>query len=456
MHLRYFTFPIFKIAAAFALSGAALFIPGLSLAGSLKGTLTESAGAPAFIYLYTHFGNELIKTDSAAIKNSAFEFKNKTWPRGLYTLAFTPDANQITLVLGEEDIELSSRVSDLSAAHISGSRENDAWNAYKQFKLNMNVKLQEFQGQAQRLPARDKDPAAFDASMNRLKGKFDSTLRSLDVFNLSYAGDHPKLFVGKMAQFLAIHPETNRKNYWKKEDFNNDEMLRGSMYADKVSTFFQKFVSENLDEYMKASEELANMPPEKTQSRELMLISLIDLFKQFESGVAYKMAKRYAAEFPKSARAKNLLASFPPPSPELGESAPDITLNDREGKSFSLSALKGQVVLIDFWASWCGPCRMENPNVVRAYDKYKSKGFTVLSVSLDNNRDKWLAAIEKDGLKWPNHISDLKGWQSAGAQQYKVNSIPATFLVGKDGKIIGKNLRGAELEMKLSQVLDAN
>lgn len=109
-------------------------------------------------------------------------------------------------------------------------------------------------------------------------------------------------------------------------------------------------------------------------------------------------------------------------------------------------------MLVDFWASWCGPCRQENPNVVKMYNKFKDKNFEILGVSLDQSKDKWVAAIEKDGLVW-KHISDLKGWQSAGGQAYQVSSIPATYLLDKEGKIIAKNLRGAALEKKLEEIL---
>lgn len=134
-----------------------------------------------------------------------------------------------------------------------------------------------------------------------------------------------------------------------------------------------------------------------------------------------------------------------------GSEAPEILLQTPEGKNFSLSSLRGKVVLIDFWASWCRPCRAENPNVVKMYAKYKDKGFDILGVSLDNNKQAWTAAIAQDQLTW-NHVSDLKGWQSAVAPLYKVNSIPMTFLIDKDGKIIGKNLRGPALEQKLEEI----
>jgi len=136
----------------------------------------------------------------------------------------------------------------------------------------------------------------------------------------------------------------------------------------------------------------------------------------------------------------------------IGFPAPEITMSDPSGKMFSLSSLKGKVVLIDFWASWCRPCRMENPNVVRVYNAYKEYGFDILSVSLDQNKDAWLNAIEADGLTW-HHVSDLKGWQSEAGKLYKVSSIPSTVLIDREGNIVAKNLRGPELEKKVKEVL---
>jgi thiol-disulfide isomerase/thioredoxin len=132
--------------------------------------------------------------------------------------------------------------------------------------------------------------------------------------------------------------------------------------------------------------------------------------------------------------------------------APEIAMNTPEGKLLKLSDLKGKVVLIDFWASWCGPCRKENPNVVRLYKKYEKQGFTVLSVSLDEDPNAWKAAIQKDGLIWKNHVSDLKGWKSNMPVLYGFEGIPFTVLVNREGNIIGKELRGEGLERKLSEV----
>jgi thiol-disulfide isomerase/thioredoxin len=114
--------------------------------------------------------------------------------------------------------------------------------------------------------------------------------------------------------------------------------------------------------------------------------------------------------------------------------------------------LRGKVVLIDFWASWCGPCHKENPNVVKMYNRFKNEGFEIYGVSLDRDRAAWLKAIETDGLQWL-HVSDLKFWQSEAAQAYSVQAIPATYLIGKDGNILAKNLRGKALESKVEEVL---
>ena len=132
--------------------------------------------------------------------------------------------------------------------------------------------------------------------------------------------------------------------------------------------------------------------------------------------------------------------------------APEIALPDPNGKTQTLSSLKGNYVLIDFWASWCGPCKSEMPNVIQLYKKYQNKNFTVFSVSLDDDPAKWKAAITSWGMPWPHHVSDLKGWNSNLPQTYQFDGIPYTVLVNPEGKVIGTNLRGAKLEKKLVEI----
>lgn len=169
-----------------------------------------------------------------------------------------------------------------------------------------------------------------------------------------------------------------------------------------------------------------------------------DLLKQYADNLKEKYPdNKFVQAFNKNINKKGLT--------EKGKKAPEINLPTPNGENMKLSDLKGKVVLIDFWASWCGPCRKENPKMVKIYQKYKDDDFTIFGVSLDKKRKDWINAIEEDNLTWP-HVSDLKGFKSEAAQKYSVDAIPHTVLIDKKGRIIAKGLRGKPLKKKLEQI----
>jgi len=182
-------------------------------------------------------------------------------------------------------------------------------------------------------------------------------------------------------------------------------------------------------------------------------ITLLQLASQLDGAELESIVSKFAPEISTSeyvVKLKEIIESQKKTA--IGVVAPDFTMNDPEGKPIQLSSLRGKVVLIDFWASWCAPCRQENPNTVKLYQQYQAKGLEILGVSLDKTKEDWIKAIKDDNLNW-KHVSDLQYWNNTAARLYSVNSIPQTYLLDKDGKIIAKGLKGEQLAAKLKELL---
>ena len=215
--------------------------------------------------------------------------------------------------------------------------------------------------------------------------------------------------------------------------------------ADKAKIDYQAMIDNN-KVYTK------NFVKEHSNSVVSAYIAVIQLANQVDGAELDSITSKFAPEISTSeyvVKLKQIVQEQKKTA--VGVVAPDFTMNDPEGKPVQLSSLRGKVVMIDFWASWCAPCRQENPNVVKVYQQYHDKGFEIIGVSLDRTKEDWVKAIKDDNLTWI-HVSDLQFWQNSAARLYSVNAVPQTYLLDKEGKIIAKGLRSEQLASKLKEL----
>jgi thiol-disulfide isomerase/thioredoxin len=362
----------------------------------INGTFTNSVGK--MVYLERFQENRPVKVDSIAInKKGKFKFTIKDTLTDFYRISFQPTDFIVLIISKNDKAEITADGTSLNKTYkIKGSANSENLLAF----VNLVNKYIKEKDSINTLVLKNNDGTKNDlvAQLNaELNLKYTTFIKDRNKF----MDDHPA-----SPALVAVTNHLNLQNDAKGE-LVHLKKIDLALEKSIPNTYYHKSIHDmviSIEEQIKAEEKQKELEANK--------------------------AKMY----------------------DPGTEAKDIVMMDENGKELKLSSLKGQYVLIDFWASWCGPCRKENPNVVKLYEKYKDKGFTIYSVSLDNNKEKWLEAIKKDNLTWPNHVSELKGWQTSVLGDYGVNAIPFTVLIDKEGKIVQAHLRGPALELKLKEI----
>lgn len=414
------------------------------------------------LYEFNGMSFDMVKSAKGENRVARFELAKTSVPR-MYYVGFSFSDLKAVLLGTEDKIDIKIICEAVKKSEVANSPVNKAYDALLAQLSDIRFRENQAFSTYSSSQRTEKNEAEFKKSLAELDKRKISLKDSLMKVNA---------FVGNTAALNTYLSYANNKGKYKDEvEYFTNEFFKQSKLDDK-NLEHNPWVSELFKAYTQTMQRLGKgnsyvidairaqlkKIPQNSNTYRLALggtVSGIDqntdvLFVEFADEFSTKYAKTNSMDIgllkPRLDAIKQLMIGLP---------APDFTLDSPDGKKISLKDFKGKVVLIDFWASWCGPCRRENPNVVAMYNRYKDKGFEILGVSLDRSKDPWVKAIADDKLTWP-HVSDLKGWSSSAAALYGITSIPHTVLVDREGRIIARQLRGEVLGRKLEEVLNSH